>query len=306
MLDDVARYNRERWEDLARAGVQFSRPWLDLDPALARARVDEQGMAGDVAGKDVLCLAGGGGQQSVAFALLGARVTVLDLSPTQLARDRETAARYGVTVRTVEGDMRDLESLPDAAFDLVWHAHALSFVPDAAPVFDEVARVLRAGGQYRLHWANPFVHGVWDEVWKDGGYPLRHPYVDGAEVPLADPEWNVRRADGTVVRVRGPREWRHGLGAVVNGLIARGFVIRGLWETTSAQERPEPGTWEHLKSIAPPWLTLWARRENMVPRARRPIISEDRDSGKRREGVSALAKGKSMQKEKKKPKQKKK
>ena len=41
---------------------------------------------------DVLCLAAGGGQQSVAFALLGANVTVFDLSETQLEHDRLAAA----------------------------------------------------------------------------------------------------------------------------------------------------------------------------------------------------------------------
>ena len=86
MLDDAARFNRDRWEDLARAGVGFSRPWTDLDAARARERVDPEGMLGGVAGLDVLCLAGGGGQQSVAFAILGARVTVLDFSSTQLGR----------------------------------------------------------------------------------------------------------------------------------------------------------------------------------------------------------------------------
>jgi SAM-dependent methyltransferase len=260
MLDDVAKFNRERWEDLARAGVRFSQPWLDLDAASARVRVDPEGILGEVAGLDVLCLAGGGGQQSAAFALLGARVTVLDFSGTQLARDQETAARYGVAVRTIEGDMRDLSALTDAAFDLVWHAHAINFVPDSRPAFDEVARVLRSRGLYRLQWANPFVHGVWDVGWTERGYPLRHRYVDGGEVPVADPFWNVTRPDGSRERVRGPREWRHGLGTIVNGLIARGFAIRGLWESISDAVDPTPGTWDHCQTVAPPWLTLWAER----------------------------------------------
>ena len=260
MLDDVARFNRERWEALARAGVQFSRPWLDLDAATARARVDPEGMLCEMAGADVLCLAAGGGQQSAAFALLGARVTVLDFSSVQLERDRETAARYGVPVQLHEGDMRDLSRFAERAFDLVWHAHAIPFIPDPGRVFDEVARVLRPGGHYRLAWTNPFVHGIWDSPWTVGGYGLKHRYVDGGEMTFDDPEWNVRRADGTVQRVHGPREWRHGLGSVVNGLITRGFEIRGLWESISAAVDAEPGTFAHCETIAPPWLTLWARR----------------------------------------------
>jgi 2-polyprenyl-3-methyl-5-hydroxy-6-metoxy-1,4-benzoquinol methylase len=59
-------------------------------------------------GSKVLCLASGGGQQSPIFAAAGADVTVLDNSPQQLARDQEVAAREGLSIQTVEGDMRDL------------------------------------------------------------------------------------------------------------------------------------------------------------------------------------------------------
>ena len=50
------------------------------------------------------------------------------------------------------------------------------------------------------------------------------------------------------------------LGSVVNGLIGRGFEIRGILESISTAVDPEPGTFAHCETIAPPWLTLWARR----------------------------------------------
>src|SRR3712207_564706 len=128
-MDDLAHYNRERWEDLAAAHVVFSRPWLQLTPATARALVDPVGLLGDVTGKDVLCLASGGGQQSAAFALLGANVTVVDLAPTQLQRDQEAAAHYGLTIRTLQADMRDLSALESSSFDVVWHAYSINFIP---------------------------------------------------------------------------------------------------------------------------------------------------------------------------------
>ena len=70
-FDDVAQYNQERWEELAAQGLEYTRPILDLDAESARALVDPKGVAGDVSGKDVLCLAGAGGQQSAAFGILG-------------------------------------------------------------------------------------------------------------------------------------------------------------------------------------------------------------------------------------------
>ncbi len=59
-------------------------------------------------------------------------------------------------------------------------------------------------------------------------------------------------------RVLGPREFRHSLGPVVNGLIGRGFVLLGLWEQDVGERAAAPGSWEHLASVAPPYLALWA------------------------------------------------
>jgi SAM-dependent methyltransferase len=257
VMDELARHNKERWEALAEANIEYSRPVLDLDASSALRMVDAEGVMGDVAGKDVLCLAGGGGQQSAAFGLLGARVTVLDLCETQLARDRQTAEHYGIQVATVHGDMRDLSCFGDDAFDLVWHAHSLTFVPDSRQVVGEVARVLRPGDRYRLHYTNPFVHGSMDSAW-DEGYRINLPYVDGAEVTAADPCWDFEDGEGNRRRVAGPREFRHALGPLVNGLIARGFLILGLWEDMTGDAAAEPGSWAHFNAFMPPWLTIWA------------------------------------------------
>jgi SAM-dependent methyltransferase len=257
-LDDVARYNRERWEELARARVPFSRPILDLNSDSARVLVDPEGMMGSVAEKDVLCLACGGGQQSAAFALLGARVTVLDFCETQLERDRQAAAHYGTEVRTVCGDMRDLPCFADDSFDLIWHAHSLTFVPDVQRVFREVARVIRRDGLYRLSFCNPFTQGTWESKWDGKGYPLSLPYVEGLEMVSDDPYWDIDDAASGPVRVRGPREFRHTLSKIVNTLCGQGFVVLGIWEEDDGDPNAEPGTWPHFKAIAAPWLSLWA------------------------------------------------
>jgi 2-polyprenyl-3-methyl-5-hydroxy-6-metoxy-1,4-benzoquinol methylase len=91
--------------------------------------LDPEARLGDVARKDVLCLACGGGQQSVAFALLAAKVTVFDLSEAQLQRDREAAAHYRVSIETIQGDMRDLSCLPKESYDIVYHGYSLVQLP---------------------------------------------------------------------------------------------------------------------------------------------------------------------------------
>lgn len=266
MLDELARYNKERWEELATAGIQYSRPFLDLDETKARQIVDSQALLGDLRGKDALCLASGGGQQSAAFALLGANVTVLDLSETQLERDQEAARHYGHAITTFHGDMRDLSVLGGRSFDVVWHAHSINFVPTTQPVFDGVARILRSGGYYHLSFHNPFTHGMDDVKWNGVGYLMSEPYIDGAEIDhdrlFEVPEWTFENEYGAQHRIRGPREFRHTLSNILNGLTRRGFVLQRFGEETTDSVNPAPGSWEHYLSVVAPYMWLWAKLQS--------------------------------------------
>ncbi|MCG3181928.1 MAG: hypothetical protein BIFFINMI_04374 [Phycisphaerae bacterium] len=133
-MDELARYNQERWDALARAGVPYSRPMLDLTPESARRLVDAEGALDEPAGRDVLCLAG-------------------------------------------------------------------------------------------------------------------------------DQHWTIDPGEGRPpVRVLGPREFIHLVPTVINGLIGRGFTILGLWEGRRGDPAAAPGTWQHMTSLVPANVTVWARK----------------------------------------------
>jgi len=259
-MDDIAKYNIERWKALAEANALFTRPHFDLDAEAARYRLDPGGILGDMVGKKVLCLAGGGGQQSAAFGLLGAHVTVFDLSEDMLQRDREAAAYYGLDVTTVQGDMRDLSQFSEDAFDIVWRPYSLNFVPDARAVFREVARVLRNDGLYHFNCANPFFSGMTEDDWNGQGYLLRRPYIEGQVITYKDQRWVYDASNNAGEPIPGAREYRHTLSTLVNGLFEHGLVIVELSEQMSLSASPtaEPGTWDHFTAVAPPWLAFWA------------------------------------------------
>lgn len=267
-MDEIAKYNMERWRALVDANALFTRPALNLDPVSACERLDPEGRLGNLAGQHVLCLACGGGQQSAAFALLGANVTVFDLSEAQLQRDAEAAAHYGINIKILQGDMRDLSCFEAMAFDIVYHGYSLGFVPDARVVFQQVARVLRPSGIYHFNCANPFFIGLSEKDWNGEGYTLKNRYIDGAEVTYEDQDWVYDRSQ-TDEPVRLPREYRHTLSALVGGLVEQSFVILHLSDYSGFYPDPkaEPGTWDHFVSMAPPWLSFWTSyRPDVLPR----------------------------------------
>ena len=257
-MDEIAKYNQGRWRRLVGANAVFTRPALDLDLRTARHRIDPRGWLGSVDGKRVLILAGGGGQQSVAFALLGAQVTVLDLSDAQLASDRLAAVRLGLEIETVEGDMRDLSAFDPAGFDIVTQPYSLNFVPDCQAVFHEVSRIVRPGGMYSVDVATPYFVGVGERDFDGQGYVVKLPYLQGVLVETPDAAWV---AGGRPVEPA--REYRQTLATVINGLVAEGFRITHLDEGLHTDPDPQatPGSWDHFNSVVPPWLTFWTVRD---------------------------------------------
>lgn len=119
-----------------------------------------------LAGARVLCLACGGGQQAPLMAAAGADVTVLDLTPAQLERDRLVAEREGLRLRLEQGHMGDLSRFADASFDLVFNPVSVTYIPDALPVFRECFRVLAPGGGLLFAAPHPHIYifhgGDWD------------------------------------------------------------------------------------------------------------------------------------------------
>lgn len=262
-MDAIGRDNRKRWNALANANVMHSVPYLDFTREDAAGYVYGSGVLTDVEGKRVLCLANGGGQASVAFGLLGATVIVLDLSDVQLARDREAARHHGLTVETVQGDMRDLSMFGMSDFDIVWQPYSLNYSPTVEPVFGEVARVLKRNGIYEVTFANPFTQALDEDSWDGEGYRLRGLYVDGEDLSRYSPTSELEQSDGSVITVDRPHEFRHNLSTVLNTLVRNGFVLLHLKEWVRQAEPLEPGSWAHFTQAAPPWFDSFWRLSRM-------------------------------------------
>jgi ubiquinone/menaquinone biosynthesis C-methylase UbiE len=163
--------------------------------------------------------------------------------------------------------MRDLSCFEKEAFDIAYHAYSLGFVPDVGTVFQQVGRVLRAGGIYYFNCANPFLIGLSERDWNGEGYTLKHPYLNGVEITYEDQDWVYDRSQANET-IKSPREYRHTLSTLISSLIEQSFMILHISDYTDfyPDPRAEPGTWDHFISIAPPWLSFWAsHRPDLLP-----------------------------------------
>jgi SAM-dependent methyltransferase len=181
------------------------------------------------------------------LAAAGAAVTVFDNSPGQLSRDEEVAAREGLAIRTVLGDMRDLGIFPDASFDVVFNPVSNVFCPDLAPVWRECFRVLRPAGTLLTGFMNPDVF-IFDVAALDEReeFVVRHP-VPFSTLDLSAAERSQAYGDG-------PIEYSHSLTEQIGGQLAAGFVLTHLVEAphhADATARYLPGYFA-TRAVRPP------------------------------------------------------
>lgn len=232
---DVRSYNRDAWDRQVERENPWTRPVTPEEVAAARRGewsvlltetkpVPRHWFPADLAGVDLLCLASGGGQQGPILAAAGARVTVFDNSPRQLAQDRLVAGREGLEIETVEGDMRDLSAFEGERFDLVVHPVSNIFSPEVLPVWREAFRVLRPGGALLAGCVNPALY-IFDLRRADEGeLVVSHslPYSDAESLTEEERRGYAERAD--------PFEFSHTLEELIGGQLEAGFVVTGFYE----------------------------------------------------------------------------
>jgi SAM-dependent methyltransferase len=255
---NIRDHNRQAWNKQVDWGNEWTRPvgpevtaaarQGDVEIYLTPIRRVPSDWLGELSGRDVLCLASGGGQQGPVLAAAGARVTVLDNSPRQLEQDRLVAERDGLTIITIEGSMDDLSAFANDSFDLIVHPVSNVFIADVLPVWREACRVLRPGGRLLAGFNNPALYLFdYEKVRRTDRLEVRYalPYADSEQLT---PEEIARRlADGD------PLEFSHSLETQIGGQLAAGFVLTGLYE-----DRDRSGGFNPLSAYMPTYLATRA------------------------------------------------
>jgi len=255
---DYQTSNRAAWNHLADSHSQFARTATDQDVAEPLRVLDGRGwLPGDLKGADVLCLASGGGWQSILYAAAGANVTVADLSDSMLRLDEREADRRGLSVRVLQASMDDLSVLHDSSFDIVHQPVSTCYVPDVQAVYAEVARVLRDDGIYISQHKQPTSLQVSHRT-------ERHQFVIGVEYYHEGP---LPRLQDQAYREAGATEYLHRWQDLVGGMCRAGLVIEDLCEPKRADPRVDVSHFGYRGRFVPPYVRIKARRS---PRTKQP------------------------------------
>ena len=259
---EFLRRNKVAWDHLAKSSP-FGKVASDAEVANPLGTLDSRGwLPGRVDGLRVLCLAAGGGWQSILYAAAGAEVTVVDLSPEMLALDDRESARRGLSVETLECSM-DAVPKSDEAFDIVHQPVSTCYIPRIGDVYREVARLLVDGGLYISQHKTPTSL----QITKHDEHGR---YVLGIEQFTAGP---IPCGQDTLYRERDAVEYIHADNDMIGGLCRSGFVLEDLVEPKRIDANARPGEVGHRGRFVSPYVRLKARRvRNQTAPANQRVI----------------------------------
>lgn len=239
---DLTKHNSNAWDKKVEEGSRYTQP--------VSSEIIERSKSGEweitvtteksvprdwfpnpLEGVKILCLASGGGQQGPVLAAAGAEVTVTDISKRQLEQDEKVAKRDGLNLKTVQGDMTNLNDFEDEYFDIVVNPVSNLFVKDVQPVWNEVSRVLKGNGVLIAGFTNPLLWIFDDNQERKGILDVKN------SIPSSTLDYLPKDEVQDYINSNHTIEYAHTLEDQIQGQIDAGFVISGFYEDDFGGER---------------------------------------------------------------------
>ena len=219
--NEIAEVRQARWPD----ADFFARGGSILDPVVLKA-------AGDVAGRTLLHLQCATGEETLSWAVAGARATGVDISDAQVALAERKAADAGLAARFVAADIYALPAeLQGGTFDFVYTGGgALVWLPDLDRWAQVIVAALRPGGRLILYEEHPLAGCLWVT---EGKLQLAGDYF-ARSTPEHSQGWSHFAGGEEAIETKVEFSWP--LGDVVTALAQAGLRIERLEEFPSDAE----------------------------------------------------------------------
>ncbi len=230
---DYTERNRCAWNEIA--VVRERAMWPDAAFfAAGGSLLDDRvrAVAGDVAGRTVLHLQCATGEETLSWAVAGARAVGVDISDAQIAIAEQKARDAALDVRFVASDIYELPAeLQQGTFDLVYTASGvLVWLPDIVRWAEIVAAALKPGGRFILFEEHPIAQVLWST---EGKLAIISDYF-GRAVPEFDQGWGHFAGAEDATETKAQFFWP--LGDIVTALARAGLRIEAMTEYPSRAE----------------------------------------------------------------------
>ena len=185
---------------------------------------------GDVSGKRIVNLLGSNGRKAVPLALLGADVTVVDISESNKRYAQALARCAGVEINYILGDILSFDTTKiHETFDIVFmELGIMHYFIDLAPVASLIYQLLKPGGRYVLDDSHPIKKCIkMDDVdtpYLEGDY--FDPAVVESSVAYSSALDNYEESNPPKVMMR-----RWTLGEIITAIAEANLTIKKLSES---------------------------------------------------------------------------
>lgn len=226
-VNRMTEANRRAWDGLAE--THYTTYHIDRllagEPLLNEVIRRE---VGDVEGKSLVHLLCHIGTDTLSWALLGAKVTGIDISPKAVQYARRLAGQMGIEAWFVEADVMDVQEKVSSKYDIVFSSTGvLCWLPDIQRYAHTVRHLLHDHGFFYLFDGHPFRSVLLDDAGCWGANTIQGDYFR-KEVWHFDHMGDYTDPD---LKIPGDAyEWHWTMGDIVTAFCQAGMRIEFLHE----------------------------------------------------------------------------
>jgi SAM-dependent methyltransferase len=216
--------NKNSWN--SKVDIHYNSDFYDNDAFIngqSSLNQIELKLLGDIRGKSILHLQCHFGQDTISLNRLGANVTGVDLSDKAVNKANELAGITNSSAKFICCDIYDLPNHLDETFDIVFTSYGtIGWLPDISKWADVVSRFLEPDGSFVFVEFHPVVWMFDNDFTK-----IKYRYFNSQAI-IENEEGTYAEKGAALSQVN--VMWNHGIGEVVNSLLANGLEIKALAE----------------------------------------------------------------------------
>ncbi|MCA1054129.1 class I SAM-dependent methyltransferase [Rossellomorea aquimaris] len=261
---EMSKINRSGWEQSAyKAWVnrhgepQEYAKCLKANPEKAVAHYLP--FMGNVKGKKIVNLLGSKGNKAVSFALLGADVTVVDLSSENQRYATQLADAASVHIHYIISDVLDIptEHQPTDMDFVLLEVGVLHYFVDLPPLFEMICRSLKPGGKLILRDYHPMVSKLLSV--EDDSMVAKGNYFDEG-MKEVDVAYSILLPEGEREALTKNRIRRWTLGEIITSIAKAGLKVESLEEEAGIKWAFPPHAADKIEERIPGLYTILAEK----------------------------------------------